>query len=38
MCLPDNDVGKSVREGYRNITKEGDLKRVFGIPTLRTDI
>lgn len=32
---PDADLGKSLREGYRNIAPEG---RVFGVPSIRTDM
>lgn len=32
---PDADLGKSLREGYRNIAPED---RVFGAPSIRTDI
>ncbi|KAL6757424.1 flagella associated protein [Haematococcus lacustris] len=32
---PDADLGKSLREGYRNIAPEG---RTFGVPSIRTDI
>lgn len=32
---PDADLGKSLREGWRNTTPEG---RVFGIPSVRTDV
>jgi len=35
---PDDDVGRSIRFGTRNLPKEGDEKRVFGIPTVRSDI
>ncbi|GAX80864.1 hypothetical protein CEUSTIGMA_g8299.t1 [Chlamydomonas eustigma] len=32
---PDADLGKSLREGFRNIAPEG---RTFGAPSIRTDI
>jgi hypothetical protein len=32
---PDADLGKSIREGWRNIAPEG---RAFGLPSIRTDI
>lgn len=32
---PDADLGKSLREGWRNIAPEG---KVFGVPSIRTDI
>uniref|UniRef100_A0A7S2VV15 EFHB C-terminal EF-hand domain-containing protein n=1 Tax=Chlamydomonas chlamydogama TaxID=225041 RepID=A0A7S2VV15_9CHLO len=32
---PDADLGKSLREGWRNIAPEG---RTFGVPSIRTDI
>ncbi|GFR51165.1 hypothetical protein Agub_g13522 [Astrephomene gubernaculifera] len=35
---PDADLGKSLREGFRNKTKSGDETRVFGVPTIRTDM
>ncbi|GIL88535.1 hypothetical protein Vretimale_15344 [Volvox reticuliferus] len=35
---PDADLGKSLREGFRNQTKPGDETRSFGIPTIRTDL
>ena len=38
MCKPDNDLGKATRLGYRNAPKNGDENRIFGIPTLRTDL
>jgi len=34
--MPDKDLGKSVRPGFRNVTK--DPARTFGIPTIRSDI
>lgn len=35
---PDADLGKSLREGFRNTTRAGDENRSFGIPTIRTDV
>jgi hypothetical protein len=36
---PDKDLGKSVKPGCRNtVRKEEDMNRVFGTPTIRTDI
>ncbi|PNH00518.1 hypothetical protein TSOC_013655 [Tetrabaena socialis] len=35
---PDADLGKSLREGFRNQTKPGDQDRSFGVPTIRTDV
>lgn len=35
---PDDDLGKSNRHGFRNIVKEGDENRMFGVPTIRYDI
>ena len=35
---PDDDLGHTNRYGFRNITKEGDEGRTFGIPTIRYDI
>lgn len=32
---PDADLGKSLREGWRNVAPEG---RTFGLPSIRTDI
>lgn len=34
----DPSLGKSTRFGTRNVTKSGDQDRVFGTPTIRTDI
>lgn len=34
----DPSLGKSIRFGTRNTTKSGDEDRVFGTPTIRTDI
>ena len=31
-------MGKTVKSGYRNITKDGDEDRVFGIPIHRNDL
>lgn len=36
--MPEDNLGRSMRLGYRNTPKQGDEKRVFGIPTIRTDI
>ena len=36
---PDRDLGKSVKPGVRNtVRKPEDEARVFGTPTVRTDI
>ncbi|CAG9310738.1 unnamed protein product [Blepharisma stoltei] len=35
---PDPDLGKTNRFGFRNIVKEGDEDRQFGVPTIRNDI
>jgi EF-hand domain-containing family member B len=35
---PDDNLGKTNKYGFRNITKEGDENRVFGVPTIRYDI
>ena len=35
---PDDNLGKSNKHGFRNIVKEGDDNRVFGVPTIRYDI
>lgn len=34
--MPDADLGKATRPGFRNTTTDPD--RVFGIPSLRTDV
>ena len=34
--MPDKDLGKSTRPGFRNFTK--DPERSFGVPTIRRDI
>jgi hypothetical protein len=34
----DDGLGKSTKIGSRNIPKESDQDRVFGVPTIRTDI
>lgn len=34
----DSGLGKSTKFGTRNLTKSGDEDRVFGTPTIRTDI
>ena len=36
--MPDKDLGKSNRFGFRNSVKEGDEARQFGVPTIRSDI
>lgn len=35
---PDSNLGKATRSGFRNIVKEGDQVRVFGVPTIRSDV
>ena len=35
---PDDDLGHTNRHGFRNIVKEGDENRVFGVSTIRYDI
>ncbi|GLC45943.1 hypothetical protein PLESTF_000715000 [Pleodorina starrii] len=35
---PDADLGKSLREGFRNQPKPGDDGRTFGVATIRTDL
>ena len=35
---PDDNLGKTNKYGFRNITKEGDENRIFGVPTIRYDI
>lgn len=35
---PDSDLGKSLREGFRNATRPGDEERSFGVPSIRTDV
>jgi len=35
---PDEDLGKPQRLGFRNIVREGDEDRIFGVPTIRDDI
>lgn len=35
---PDEDLGRSTKHGFRNMTKPGDENRVFGVPTIRDDI
>lgn len=37
-AVKDVGLGKSTRFGTRNLTKPGDEDRVFGTPTIRTDI
>ena len=34
----DDNLGKSVRFGMRNVPHSGDEDRVFGVPTIRSDI
>jgi len=34
----DSGLGKSTKFGTRNITKQGDEERIFGTPTIRTDV
>jgi len=34
----DDSLGKSNRFGYKNVAKTGDDDRVFGVPTIRSDI
>lgn len=34
----DSDLGRTNRYGFRNTTREGDENRVFGVPTIRSDI
>jgi EF-hand domain-containing family member B len=37
--LPDADLGKSLRQGYRNIPPPGiDPNRAYGVPSVRTDL
>lgn len=36
--LPDRDLGKTVRKGFRNIPKPGDEDRQFGVPSVRYDL
>lgn len=37
--LPDADLGKSLREGFRNIPPPGtDPGRAYGVPSVRTDL
>ena len=36
---PDRDLGRCVKEGCRNtVRKDEDHNRIFGVPTIRTDI
>lgn len=35
---PDDDLGVTNKYGFRNIVKEGDENRVFGVSTIRYDI
>lgn len=34
----DDDLGRCSKIGSRNIPKEGDENRLFGVPTIRYDI
>lgn len=34
----DVDIGRATKPGFRNTPKEGDEGRVFGVPSVRTDI
>ncbi len=34
----DDDLGRSNKFGYRNVVKPGDENRIFGVPTIRSDI
>jgi len=36
--LPDRDLGKSLRKGFRNVPKPGDEDRPFGVPSVRYDL
>lgn len=36
--MPDKDLGKTNRFGFRNSVKDGDEARQFGVPTIRKDI
>lgn len=35
---PDKDLGKTNKHGFRNVPKNGDENRIFGVPTIRDDI
>jgi len=35
---PDADLGRSLRPGYRNVPRDGDDGRSFGVPSVRTDL
>lgn len=35
---PDTDLGKSLRQGYRNLPDDVDPNRVFGVPCIRSDL
>ena len=35
---PDPDLGKSLRQGYRNLPEEMDPDRAFGVPCIRSDL
>lgn len=34
----DYDLGKATRFGFRNLPKEGDDNRIYGVATIRSDI
>jgi len=34
----EDSLGRSTRYGYRNVPMPGDEGRVFGVPTIRSDI
>ena len=36
--VPDKDLGRSTRFGFRNTPKPGDEDRVFGVPSIRADV
>ena len=35
---PDKNLGITNRPGFRNVTKPGDEHRVFGVPSIRSDV
>eukprot|EP00201_Polytomella_parva_P013293 CAMPEP_0175053804 /NCGR_PEP_ID=MMETSP0052_2-20121109/9138_1 /TAXON_ID=51329 ORGANISM="Polytomella parva, Strain SAG 63-3" /NCGR_SAMPLE_ID=MMETSP0052_2 /ASSEMBLY_ACC=CAM_ASM_000194 /LENGTH=474 /DNA_ID=CAMNT_0016318399 /DNA_START=71 /DNA_END=1491 /DNA_ORIENTATION=+ len=35
---PDANLGKSLREGFRNMPRVGDENHIFGTPSIRTDL
>lgn len=35
---PDADLGRSLRPGFRNMTRAGDEDRSFGVPSVRVDL